>query len=353
MAAAPLSHAPTAATGPTTVELAAARSAAVELHRSSTAELEHVRSELEKVETRLTDARGTVESIEAERTALLERSERLTNMLHHLSALSSGAGEAAPVPAMASSSSFFGRELRRPGQTRTLALWHAACLRHMPHPSCIEQPMRLRSVVGVLEELAAAHPSLLALISSTTKEVAAKYVAPLVHKLEYIKMLESSTPRSWEPPTRLVSAANGEEAEAAARASLASGLQWSADGERRSAREGKGQHLPALLLGERLGNGGGGGLSTTAVAPIVQAAAASSAAAAEAAALVAAGVDLDTFLSCESLSAARHASGAVCAAIDHVMRGTCRNAFVAARPPGHHAGKGGLAPTHRHKATAY
>ena len=38
------------------------------------------------------------------------------------------------------------------------------------------------------------------------------------------------------------------------------------------------------------------------------------AASAEAAALVAAGVDLDTFLSCESLSAARHASGAVCAA---------------------------------------
>ena len=55
------------------------------------------------------------------------------------------------------------------------------------------------------------------------------------------------------------------------------------------------------------------------------------------------GRDLDTYISAESMIAARYASGAVCEAIDHVMHGRCRNAFVAARPPGHHAGIDGVA----------
>ncbi|EKX40857.1 hypothetical protein GUITHDRAFT_75275 [Guillardia theta CCMP2712] len=41
----------------------------------------------------------------------------------------------------------------------------------------------------------------------------------------------------------------------------------------------------------------------------------------------------------------RCSAGAVCKAIDRVMQGHCKNAFVAARPPGHHAGPRGLVYT--------
>lgn len=48
-------------------------------------------------------------------------------------------------------------------------------------------------------------------------------------------------------------------------------------------------------------------------------------------------LDSDTALSTHSVRAARRASGGVLAAIDAVMAGKVHNAFVAARPPGHHA----------------
>ena len=48
-------------------------------------------------------------------------------------------------------------------------------------------------------------------------------------------------------------------------------------------------------------------------------------------------IDPDTALNPHSLTAARHAAGAVVLATDLVMRGECRNAFCAVRPPGHHA----------------
>ncbi len=48
-------------------------------------------------------------------------------------------------------------------------------------------------------------------------------------------------------------------------------------------------------------------------------------------------VDQDTFVSRHSGDAALRAAGAVCAAVDDVTAGTCRNAFCAVRPPGHHA----------------
>lgn len=48
-------------------------------------------------------------------------------------------------------------------------------------------------------------------------------------------------------------------------------------------------------------------------------------------------VDGDTFLSPGSLDAALRAVSGVCAAVDAVLAGEVRNAFVAARPPGHHA----------------
>lgn len=48
-------------------------------------------------------------------------------------------------------------------------------------------------------------------------------------------------------------------------------------------------------------------------------------------------IDEDTFVSTRSGEAALRAAGAVCAAVEEVAAGRCRNAFCAVRPPGHHA----------------
>ena len=48
-------------------------------------------------------------------------------------------------------------------------------------------------------------------------------------------------------------------------------------------------------------------------------------------------LDPDTAMNAHSLMAARHAAGAVVLATDLVVRGECRTAFCAVRPPGHHA----------------
>ena len=48
-------------------------------------------------------------------------------------------------------------------------------------------------------------------------------------------------------------------------------------------------------------------------------------------------MDGDTYLSPGSLNAALRAVGGICAGVDAVMAGHARNAFVACRPPGHHA----------------
>ena len=48
-------------------------------------------------------------------------------------------------------------------------------------------------------------------------------------------------------------------------------------------------------------------------------------------------LDADTYLSPGSLTAALYAVGGACAAVDAVLAGEARNAFLAARPPGHHA----------------
>lgn len=50
-----------------------------------------------------------------------------------------------------------------------------------------------------------------------------------------------------------------------------------------------------------------------------------------------AALDADTMLSPGSLTAALRAVGGVCAAVDAVVAGKAANAFVAMRPPGHHA----------------
>lgn len=48
-------------------------------------------------------------------------------------------------------------------------------------------------------------------------------------------------------------------------------------------------------------------------------------------------IDGDTVMSAGSAEAARHAAGAVVAAVDGVLRGHDSTAFAAVRPPGHHA----------------
>ena len=48
-------------------------------------------------------------------------------------------------------------------------------------------------------------------------------------------------------------------------------------------------------------------------------------------------LDPDTFLSRHSGEAALRSAGTVCAAVEEVAAGRCRNAFCAVRPPGHHA----------------
>jgi acetoin utilization deacetylase AcuC-like enzyme len=48
-------------------------------------------------------------------------------------------------------------------------------------------------------------------------------------------------------------------------------------------------------------------------------------------------IEADSYLSPESFNVALHAVGAACAAVDAVAGGAAGNAFVAARPPGHHA----------------
>jgi acetoin utilization deacetylase AcuC-like enzyme len=48
-------------------------------------------------------------------------------------------------------------------------------------------------------------------------------------------------------------------------------------------------------------------------------------------------LDPDTAMNAHSLTAARHAAGAVILATDLVVGGECRTAFCAVRPPGHHA----------------
>jgi acetoin utilization deacetylase AcuC-like enzyme len=48
-------------------------------------------------------------------------------------------------------------------------------------------------------------------------------------------------------------------------------------------------------------------------------------------------LDPDTWMSPGTLEAALRAAGGVCAAVDAVLTGVATNAFVACRPPGHHA----------------
>ncbi|KAK9865158.1 hypothetical protein WJX84_010261 [Apatococcus fuscideae] len=56
-------------------------------------------------------------------------------------------------------------------------------------------------------------------------------------------------------------------------------------------------------------------------------------------------LDMDTAISNASFSTALVAAGAVCRAVDAVLKGQARNAFCAIRPPGHHSGPRGVVPS--------
>ncbi|KAG5183775.1 histone deacetylase domain-containing protein [Tribonema minus] len=55
-------------------------------------------------------------------------------------------------------------------------------------------------------------------------------------------------------------------------------------------------------------------------------------------------LDADTLITAKSFAVARKAAGAVIEAVDRVMSGANKNAFVVVRPPGHHAGPSGSVP---------
>ena len=167
------------------------------LRKELEAELSHVASELAAQPTRRAEAQAAVARLQANGAAMLQRSEDLKRLLHNLERIPPAEGQdkappalpapsagaarptlmgnaasaaaAAPPAASSAVSGSFGRALSRPGRARTVAVWHTVCMRHCPPPSCPEQPARLRAVVNVLEELAAAHPSLLALVTSTAE----------------------------------------------------------------------------------------------------------------------------------------------------------------------------------------
>lgn len=377
----PMSHASAAAGAATAIavpedmhrQLAELRENIDTLSSSFDAEDAHVAQKLAAVDTRLADVRRQLAKLEDERAELVKRSVSLASLRQNLTSLST-ASPRPPPPAMSPSAlpspvggfnggggiggvasgttsnasevsvATFGRQLSRPNRFRTAALWHPACLRHAPASACPEQPTRLSAVVKEMQDVAAAHPSLLTVVSATSPMVDLKIVK-LAHTAEYVSGLETAQPKHYEPPARLGSAPSG--------GVPGGGLVW-ADGERRSMRESVRRPSSSVLPAAAVNNGGGygdgyghgapvpaGGMAMASLGPAETAAALP--ALVDASGQPLAGRDLDTFLSSESMAAARHASGAVCEAIDLVVRGVCRNSFVAARPPGHHAGAGGLA----------
>ena len=135
-------------------------------------------------------------------------------------------------------------------------------------------------------------------------QVATKYLAPLVHSRRYIDFLEGSLPRTYERAVTLAAAAGTD----------AGGLVWEAGG-RRSSRQATGEHArnaPAAVVDSSVSaveaSREGAGDAGVQAPPRVG--------------------DLETFLSAESMMAARHAAGAVCEGVDLVLSGK----YAAATP---------------------
>ncbi len=339
------------------------------LKASLASELSSVASELEELTCEISAAQADVSSASKRLASLSSRRDKLharrltaQALLHELTALStrlSPTHARSPSPAgaplasaaqLAAAGSLAAARASSPVATsalsaraagpagwsaqpggRTVALWHPACLRHLPPSSCPEGSVRLKAVVAELDELSRRHPSLLT-VRADAPEVAPKYVAPIVHSPSYVSWLCRSQPKPWEAAVCLAAACGAQQA--------SSGLFWSDGGERRSKRAAA---SPLLPLGHAARGAGADGAAANGKGE-------ADAAAREAAHEGAVGgngrghaEDLDTWLSAESMSAARHAAGAVCEAVDLISSGDWRNAFCAVRPPGHHAGATGIA----------
>ena len=282
----PMSHASAAAGAATAIavpedmhrQLAELRENIDTLSSSFDAEDAHVAQKLAAVDTRLADVRRQLAKLEDERAELVKRSVSLASLRQNLTSLST-ASPRPPPPAMSPSAltspvggfnggggiggvasgttsnaseasvATFGRQLSRPNRFRTAALWHPACLRHAPASACPEQPTRLSAVVKEMQDVAAAHPSLLTVVSATSPMVDLKIVK-LAHTAEYVSGLETAQPKHYEPPARLGSAPSG--------GVPGGGLVW-ADGERRSMRESVRRPSSSVLPAAAVNNGGGYG----------------------------------------------------------------------------------------------
>ena len=189
-----------------------------------------------------------------------------------------------------------------PPSAPTVAIFHEACLLHghATGAGCPESASRLAAVIETLRSMHAAEPTHLALVE-TPPEAAAECLEA-VHEPDYLAWLASSAPQPGEPPRALSDAAPHPHV-----VNSLPGLYTSEDGERRSRRQAGGEYAREKA-------------SSPCCEP-----------------------DGETFLSSDSLLAVRCATGAVCLAVDCVLRGSAANAFCAVRPPGHHAGRAGAA----------
>ncbi|KYR02367.1 hdaD, histone deacetylase family protein [Tieghemostelium lacteum] len=172
------------------------------------------------------------------------------------------------------------RELLR--ERKVLAVYHTLCLDHNVPDEHPESPKRLSSVISAINELYQKFPEKI-VIKNDPEEAQDKWILT-VHSPDYLRQLDEITEKLDLNEIRALNAPDG-------------------------------------------ANSSTGGASLTINANQDQTGECE---------------DGDTFISKLSLKAAKRSAGATISAIDHVFKGTVSSAFVAARPPGHHAGRDGL-----------
>eukprot|EP01113_Clastostelium_recurvatum_P019823 TRINITY_DN2347_c0_g1_i1.p1 TRINITY_DN2347_c0_g1~~TRINITY_DN2347_c0_g1_i1.p1 ORF type:complete len:1829 (-),score=374.67 TRINITY_DN2347_c0_g1_i1:39-5525(-) len=183
----------------------------------------------------------------------------------------------------------------------TIAIYHPMCLEHSVPSKHLERPERLRVAIQVIHETQKTCPGQLDIFTDPP-EVDNRYVL-MVHDAQYIKHLRDTAP----------SVAAHQEGYT----QLAVGTAPSSC----TAEDTKLVKVPAGVL-----------YDTPSDATILRTVPSEAAH----------DVDLlDTFLSPLTLQAAYRSAGAVCEAVDLVLKGGYKRAFCAVRPPGHHAGRYG------------
>ncbi|KAF2072584.1 hypothetical protein CYY_006107 [Polysphondylium violaceum] len=165
-----------------------------------------------------------------------------------------------------------------PKERKVLAIYHSLCLDHSVPDDHPESPKRLGAVIRAIAEFSRQSDRIV--IKNDPEEISDKWITT-VHSPEYLRQLEELTDKMDSTEIRPLNVNND---------GASTGInQFNSNSSRDSDCE-----------------------------------------------------DGDTFISKLSLKAARRAAGATITAIDQVMKGLVTSAFVAARPPGHHAGRDGL-----------